>query len=249
MLTVENISKTYGAHTALQPTSLAIRPRATTVLIGPSGCGKSTLLRLMMGLISADSGTIRLGDRELTAANVEELRHAVGYVIQDGGLFPHLTAENNVTLLARYLKRPPAEITRRMKELADLTQLTPALLARFPGELSGGQRQRIGLMRALMLDPDLLLLDEPLGALDPITRYELQGELKAIFDRLSKTVVMVTHDMGEAAYFGQEIVLMRDGRIVQRGTLDDLLKRPAEPYVAEFIRAQRSPLETLGAPV
>jgi osmoprotectant transport system ATP-binding protein len=242
MIAVENVSKTYGAQTALAPTSLTFAQGKTTVLIGPSGCGKSTLLRLMVGLLTPSTGRVLLNDQELTPANAEQLRHEIGYVIQDGGLFPHLTGERNVTLLARFLGRPAPGIAARVAELAQLVQLPPESLSRYPANLSGGQRQRLGLMRALMLDPPLLLLDEPLGALDPITRRELQEQLKAIFARLEKTVILVTHDMGEAAYFGDSIVLMRSGQVVQQGTLDDLLQRPAERYVSDFIRAQRSPL-------
>lgn len=245
MITVEDISKSYGKHQALARTHLTFARGATTVLIGPSGCGKSTLLRIILGLIVPDTGRVLYDEVELTAANAISLRHRVGYVIQDGGLFPHLTAEANVTLLARTLRRPIGDVAERVNELAQLVQIPASLLSRYPLELSGGQRQRIGLMRALMLDPAVLLLDEPLGALDPITRNSLQSELKDIFTRLGKTVVMVTHDMGEAAYFGNEIVLIRAGRIVQRGKLADLLDRPAEPYVGEFIRAQRSPLDTM----
>ena len=157
------------------------------------------------------------------------------------------SVESNVALAARFLKRPESEIRKRLDELCDLVALSPVLLKRYPRELSGGQRQRVALMRALMLDPGLLLLDEPLGALDPVTRHALQKDLKNIFARLGKTVIMVTHDMGEAAHFAGELILMRDGKIIQRGTLDDLLKRPVDPYVAEFISAQRSPLERLGS--
>jgi osmoprotectant transport system ATP-binding protein len=242
MITVEDISKKYGNQTALARTTLSLTPGSTTVLIGPSGCGKSTLLRILLGLITPDTGRVLYRDTPMTPSTAEALRHKVGYVIQDGGLFPHLTAERNVTLLARHLGKPDGNVATRVSELADLVQLPGTLLARYPGELSGGQRQRVGLMRALMLDPEVLLLDEPLGALDPITRSGLQTELKSIFERLQKTVVLVTHDMGEAAYFGSEIVMMRAGRIVQRGSLNDLLTTPAEPYVTDFIRAQRSPL-------
>ena len=242
MIAAQNVSKTYAGQTALAPTTLTLPPGKTTVLIGPSGCGKSTLLRLLVGLISPDSGEVIINDAPLTPRNVEERRHEMGYVIQDGGLFPHLTAAQNVALLARFLGRGESDVQNRMTELAELVQLPQASLSRYPANLSGGQRQRVGLMRALMLDPPLLLLDEPLGALDPITRSDLQQQLKEIFARLGKTVVLVTHDMGEAAYFGDTIVLMREGSIVQAGTLDDLLHRPTEPYVTDFIRAQRSPL-------
>jgi osmoprotectant transport system ATP-binding protein len=242
MLSVQDVSKAYGGQTALAPTTLTLTSGKTTALIGPSGCGKSTLLRLMIGLITPDTGRVMIGDIPLTPKNAEAQRHAIGYVIQDGGLFPHLTAAQNVSLLARYLGKPSGEIQPRMSELAQMVQLPEESLSRYPSGLSGGQRQRVGLMRALMLDPPLLLLDEPLGALDPITRSELQTQLKDIFATLNKTVVLVTHDMGEAAYFGDTIILMRAGKIVQSGTLDDLLHRPAERYVTDFIRAQRSPL-------
>lgn len=242
LITLENVSKSYGLHTVLAPVTLGFERGKTTVLIGPSGCGKSTLLRMIVGLIRPDTGRLLFDGEELRVDNIEQLRHRIGYVIQEGGLFPHLTAERNVALLARYLERSEDWIGRRMKTLADLVRIPFELLQRFPRDLSGGQRQRIGIMRALMLDPQVLLLDEPLGALDPITRYELQDELKHIFGTLGKTVVLVTHDMNEAAHFGDTIVMMRDGRIVQRGTLADLLHHPAEDYVRDFIRAQRATL-------
>ncbi len=240
MLTLDNVSKSFGAKQALAPTSLAPQADKTTVLIGPSGCGTSTLLRLMIGLITPDTGTVKFDGAPLTTDNIDAIRHRIGYVIQDGGLFPHLNALGNVTLLARYLRKPSDWIEQRIAELATLVRISQDTLARFPSGLSGGERQRVALMRALMLDPKLLLLDEPLAALDPIIRRGLQTELKEIFARLRKTVVLVTHDLHEAAWFADEIVLMRDGRIVQRGTLDDLLSRPAEPFVSEFVHAQRA---------
>ena len=247
MISLENVAKTLSPRFALAPLSLDFENGSTSVLIGPSGCGKSTLLRLIAGLIAPDSGSVKFGEEVLQTENAQALRLRMGYVIQEGGLFPHLSVEANVALAARFLKRPGAEIRKRLDELCDLVALSSPLLARYPRELSGGQRQRVALMRALMLDPVLLLLDEPLGALDPITRRALQGDLKNIFAQLGKTVIMITHDMGEAAHFAGELILMRDGKIVQRGTLDDLLKRPADPYVTEFISAQRSPLERLGS--
>jgi osmoprotectant transport system ATP-binding protein len=240
MIALENVSKAYGKQLALAPTSLQFTRGSITALIGPSGCGKSTLLRLMLGLIQPDNGRVVFNGEPMTADNVERVRHAIGYVIQDGGLFPHLTARENVVLLARYLQRDLSWIKERVNNLAELVRLPQAMLARHPRELSGGQRQRVGLMRALMLDPEMLLLDEPLGALDPIVRSELQTELKGIFTHLDKTVILVTHDMNEAAYLATDIVLLREGRIVQRGTLDELLHHPAEPYVKQFIQAQRS---------
>ncbi|MGH8727533.1 MAG: ATP-binding cassette domain-containing protein [Burkholderiales bacterium] len=240
MISVENVSKAFDTQAALLPTTLRFKSGTTTVLIGPSGCGKSTLLRLIAGLLSPDGGRLAIDGVDLTVERVDETRHAIGYVIQDGGLFPHLTALGNVTLLARYLKRPANWIAERIEYLSALVNIPREALARYPQQLSGGQRQRISLMRALMLDPPLMLLDEPLGALDPIVRAELQTELRTIFDDLGKTVVFVTHDMNEAAYFADDIVLMRDGEVVQHGTLDDLLKHPADPFVLEFIHAQRS---------
>ncbi len=247
MIRLEHVTKTLSPRFTLAPLSLEFENGTTSVLLGPSGCGKSTVLRLLAGLVVPDSGRVTFGGELMQHHNVRDLRLRMGYVIQEGGLFPHLSAGANVALVARSLNRPEAGIRTRLDELCELVALPPSLLSRHPGELSGGQRQRVALMRALMLDPALLLLDEPLGALDPVTRRALQQELKIIFSRLRKTVVMVTHDIGEAAHFAGEMVLMRAGRIVQRGTLDDLLKRPADAYVAEFISAQRSPLAQLGS--
>lgn len=245
MASVDNVSKHYGSVQALAPTTLDFPKGRTTALIGPSGCGKSTMLRILVRLVVPDTGSVTIDGTTVDADNIEAVRRKIGYVIQDGGLFPHLTAYHNVALLARFLKMDEQNVQSRVDELAELVQLKRELLQRYPPALSGGQRQRVGLMRALMLDPALLLLDEPLGALDPITRYELQEQLKEIFTRLEKTVVLVTHDMGEAAYFADQIVLMRDGRVVQRGAYADLAHRPADEYVTNFIRAQRSPLPTL----
>lgn len=242
MLDVENVSKAYGSTVVLQPTSFTVNAGQTLALIGPSGCGKSTLLRLLIGLIPTDSGTIKFRNMCMTLENVLTLRHAMGYVLQDGGLFPHLSIRDNVTLLARFLKSmEPAALRTRVEELAELTKLPREALERFPNQVSGGQRQRVAIMRALMLDPPLLLLDEPMGALDPIVRFDLQEDLKQIFRELKKTVILVTHDMGEAAFFGEDVMLMAGGRIVQRGTLPDFFERPAEPFVTRFITAQRIP--------
>jgi osmoprotectant transport system ATP-binding protein len=247
MLVLSQVSKRYGDTLALAPTDLQVPAGETLVLIGPSGCGKSTLLRLIAGLIQPDSGTISLEGMALTPANILQTRQRMGYVIQEGGLFPHLTVRDNVTVMARYLRRDTGWIDSRLAELAELVRLPQELMTRYPNELSGGQRQRISLMRALMLDPELLLLDEPLGALDPMIRYELQQELKSIFGQLGKTVIMVTHDIAEAAFFGQTLVLMRDGHIVQTGPFTELAQTPAEPFVEQFITAQREPMEQLAA--
>ncbi|HXG12545.1 MAG TPA: ATP-binding cassette domain-containing protein [Gemmataceae bacterium] len=238
MLELKGASKSYGGVRALEPTDLTVPTGRTTVLIGPSGCGKSTLLRLMIGLVRPDTGVVRFAGVEVAPANARELRRRMGYVVQDGGLFPHLTARGNVTLMARYLGWDRPRIERRLAELAELTRFPLDGLDRYPVQLSGGQRQRVSLMRALMLDPDVLLLDEPLGALDPMIRSELQTDLRQIFRTLGKTVVLVTHDLGEAGFFGDLIVLLRDGRIIQQGTLADLMKTPADPFVTRFVNAQ-----------
>jgi osmoprotectant transport system ATP-binding protein len=243
MIELKNISKSYGGHTILAQMDLAIAPGRTTVLIGPSGCGKSTLLRLMIGLARPDTGTVLIEGQVLNDDNVLTVRRGLGYVIQDGGLFPHLTARDNVSLMARYLGWDRERIDKRLAELTELTQFPTNGLDRYPGQLSGGQRQRVSLMRALILDPKVILLDEPLGALDPMVRAELQADLRKIFRSLEKTVVMVTHDMAEAGWFGHEILLLRDGQIIQRGTLSALINAPADPFVTRFVGAQRQLLE------
>ena len=245
MLALAGVSKSYGRQTVLHPTDLTIAADRTTVLLGPSGSGKSTVLRLLVGLIWPDTGQVLFQSATLTRSNLRGVRRRMGYVIQEGGLFPHLTAGGNVTLLARHLGWSAQAIRDRLVQLADLVRLPPDALDRYPAELSGGQRQRVSLMRALMLDPDVLLLDEPLGSLDPMIRRDLQHDLKRIFRELGKTVVLVTHDMGEAGYFGDVLVLLREGQIVQRGTLEDLVRRPADRFVEQFINAQRSPVEAM----
>jgi len=244
MLELSRVSKYYADVAALVDFDLSVEAGRTTVLIGPSGCGKSTVLRLIIGLQLPDSGTIRFAGKQVDAAGLPKARQRMGYVIQDGGLFPHLSARGNVSLMARYLGWSDKRIDERIAELADLTHLPRDALDRFPLQLSGGQQQRVSLMRALMLDPEVLLLDEPLGALDPMIRFNLQTDLRAIFSDLGKTVLMVTHDMGEAAFFADAIVLLRDGRIVQQGTLEQMIRDPADEFVGRFIQAQRSPLDS-----
>ena len=240
MITFRAVAKRFGdGPPALIDINLEIAGGQTTALIGPSGCGKSTLLRLIIGLLEPTSGEVEVAGRTVTRADVLELRRRVGYVIQDGGLFPHLTARENITLMARHFRSPTAEIDARLTELCDLTRFAKQNLDRYPVELSGGQKQRVSLMRALMLKPELLLLDEPLGALDPLVRARLQNELKEIFAQLAQTIILVTHDMAEAAFLGDTLVLLNEGRVVQQGRLDDLRTRPASDFVSEFINAQR----------
>ncbi|MDQ6808923.1 MAG: ATP-binding cassette domain-containing protein [Verrucomicrobiota bacterium] len=234
------VSKRYGERVALRPLDLEFARGATTALIGPSGCGKSTLLRIIIGLIEADTGAVIVDDEEVSAENTQALRRRSGYVIQDGGLFPHLTARDNVLLMANHLGRPADEMKTRLDELCALTRFPVDGLRRYPGELSGGQRQRVSLMRALALSPELLLLDEPLGALDPLVRAALQQDLKAIFTKLKQTAILVTHDLAEAAFLADTIVLMNEGAVAQRGTLAELRDQPRSDFVTEFTNAQRS---------
>ena len=237
---LRGVVKRYGGVEALKATTLTVGP-GVSVLLGPTGSGKSTLLRLLTGLARPSAGEVLLWGQPLTPRTIGPLRRRIGYVIQEGGLFPHLTAAANVTLAARYFGRETGWIGRRLDELIELTHFPRDGMARFPAQLSGGQRQRVGLMRALMLGPELLLLDEPLGALDPMIRAELRADLREIFRRLGQTVVLVTHDLVEAEFFADRVVLLRDGAVVQQGPLEDLLDRPAEEFVARFVRAQRRP--------
>ena len=233
------VEKRFGDAVALHPTTLSIPPGATTALVGPSGSGKSTILRLIVGLIAPTRGEVRFDGVSAATEDVLARRRRIGYVIQEGGLFPHLTARENVFLLGRHLGKSPRRLDERLSELCALTRFSPTLVDRYPGELSGGQRQRVGLMRALLLEPDVLLMDEPMGALDPLVRAELQDEFRAIFAELAPTAVLVTHDLAEAAYLAPRLVLLNEGRVVQEGTLEDLRTSPGDPFVVRFFQAQR----------
>jgi osmoprotectant transport system ATP-binding protein len=241
MLQLLGVTKSYGGAPAVRQIDLTVPAGRTTVLIGPSGCGKSTLVRLMAGLIQPDAGTVLFDGAPLTPDNAPAARRRIGFVVQDGGLFPHLTARGNVTLLARHLGWDTERIGKRLDELAELTRFPRDRLSHYPVQLSGGQRQRVSLMRALMLDPGLLLLDEPLGALDPLIRSDLQADLKHVFHALHKTVVLVTHDLGEAGFLGDNLVLLQEGRIVQQDAFVKLIRQPADAFVTRFINAQRPP--------
>jgi len=233
------VMKSYGRAFVVGPIDFSVPPGTTTALIGPSGAGKSTLLRMLNGLILPDSGTVRFRGRPLVAGELQEIRRQIGYVVQGGALFPHLDVRDNVSLVARWLQWHPTKIAARIEELAAIARLPRDALRRLPRQLSGGQAQRVSLMRALMLDPDVLLLDEPLGALDPMTRFDLQEDLRDAFARLKKTVVMVTHDLAEAAFLAAQAVLLRDGRIAQQAPVEELARAPADEFVARFVRAHR----------
>ena len=240
MLRLEGVTKSYAGRRIIDELDLDVASGETVALIGPSGCGKSTALRLLLGLAVPEAGGVQFDGVTVSRDTISDVRRRVGYVIQEGGLFPHMTARDNITLKAKTLGWDSGRLDGRLGELRELTNFPVDGLDRYPVELSGGQRQRVALMRGLMLDPDVLLLDEPLGALDPMIRFSLQEDLRTIFRTLKKTVVLVTHDLSEAVFFGDRIVLMRDGKVVQHGTLDALARSPADPFVTEFINAQRA---------
>lgn len=238
MIAFHTAGKSFGNAVALRPTDLKIQRNKTTALIGLSGSGKSTILRLISGLIEPTTGWIEINGKKLNRGALLEIRRRMGYVIQSGDLFPHLTARRNILLVAQELRLGMDEINARLEELCVLTRFPSELLDRYPVELSGGEQRRASLTRALMLKPDILLLDEPLGALDPMVRAALLTDLKALFERTQTTVVVVTHDLVEAARLGDWIVLLRGGKIVQQGPFAELNQRPSEPFVSEFFRAQ-----------
>ena len=241
MIALHDVTKAFGARVAVDHVSLAVEPGTIRILLGSSGSGKSTILRLVLGLLAPDAGEVRVDGVALSGDTRRDALRRMGYVVQEGALYPHMTAAENATLPARADGWTPARMAERLTWLAELVGLERSLLDHYPAELSGGQRQRAGLMRALMLDPPVLLLDEPLGALDPISRTELQAHLVRVFRELRKTVLLVTHDIREAFVFGSTITLLNQGRVVQEGTFADLARRPADPYVAEFLRAQAPP--------
>ena len=238
MIALREVSKRFGDRVALDSVSIDVQSGTVHVLLGSSGSGKSTVLRVILGLVKPDRGDVTVDGIAVTDSTRAELVRRMGYVVQDGGLYPHLTAFGNVALPAEVHGWSPARIRARAAELGAMVGLDQESLRLHPRQLSGGQRQRVGLMRALVLDPPLLLLDEPLGALDPIVRAELQGQLGRLFAALGKTVVLVTHDIREAALLGSAITLMTEGRVVQQGAFADLVERPATPFVTQFMTAQ-----------
>jgi osmoprotectant transport system ATP-binding protein len=239
VIVLSHVQKSFGGKEALARTDLTIEGERCLALVGPSGSGKSTILRLVLGLVPPDAGTITIGGDVLDSRTAPAVRLRMGYVIQDGGLFPHLNAEDNAVIVARQNGWTAARAKSRLDALIDLVGLSPEHLRRYPVELSGGERQRVGLMRALMLDPPILLFDEPLAALDPLIRVRLQEDLRRIFRELKKTVLFVTHDLTEAAYVADEIALLHDGKIIQKGALAELMQHPKDAFVTAFFQAQR----------
>jgi len=238
MLEFRGVSKSFAGTTVVQAFDLELAAGEVVVLLGPSGCGKTTILRMAAGLETPTAGTITVDGVPLHRETLAAARRKLGYVIQEGGLFPHLTARENVTLMARHHGRPRDEIESRLAELLAMTQFPREALARYPTELSGGQRQRLSLMRALFPRPRILLLDEPLGALDPLIRAGLQRDLKSLFAAVGTTVLLVTHDLVEASRLADRVCVLHAGRLVQQGPFGELLDAPADDFVREFVGSQ-----------
>ncbi|MEC2178140.1 choline ABC transporter ATP-binding protein OpuBA [Bacillus subtilis] len=240
MLTLENVSKTYkGGKKAVNNVNLKIAKSEFICFIGPSGCGKTTTMKMINRLIEPSAGKIFIDGENIMDQDPVELRRKIGYVIQQIGLFPHMTIQQNISLVPKLLKWPEQQRKERARELLKLVDMGPEYVDRYPHELSGGQQQRIGVLRALAAEPPLILMDEPFGALDPITRDSLQEEFKKLQKTLHKTIVFVTHDMDEAIKLADRIVILKAGEIVQVGTPDDILRNPADEFVEEFIGKER----------
>lgn len=243
MIELAGVTKSYEGVTVIDDFTATFDREKTFFLLGASGCGKSTLIRLIIGLTNADAGKILIDGKRIQELGLLEVSSKFGYVIQDAGLFPHLTARDNVLMPTRVHGWSKERQRARLTELGELVQIGNELLDKYPTQLSGGQKQRIGLMRALVLDPPYLLMDEPLSALDPIIRSDLQVELKGIFQRLKKTVIFVSHDLHEAGFLADSIYLINDGMIVQEGTLKDMESNPADDYVTRFVNSQLYPTD------
>ena len=235
MIEIDSVEKSYAGKRVLGPLSLTIPDAALCVLVGPSGCGKSTTLKMINALIVPDAGSIRVNGKPVESRAPEELRRGIGYVIQSGGLFPHWRVRDNIATVPRLLRWDEARIAKRVDELADLVAIDRGLLDRYPHQLSGGQQQRVGVARALAADPSIILMDEPFGALDPVTRIGLRQELARLHRDTGKTIVLVTHDMDEALALGTTIVVMRKGEIAQSGTPAEILAAPRSDFVRDFV--------------
>lgn len=234
---LQSVTKRYQNRAVVDELTLTIPTGETLVLLGTSGCGKTTTLKMMNRLIDADGGAVVVNGVDVRQQEPHELRRHMGYVIQDAGLFPHYTVAQNIAVVPRLLGWTAAQISARTHELLNLLRLPETVLDRLPEALSGGQRQRIGLARALAADPPIILMDEPFGALDPITRDDIRREFKELDVFKRKTIVLVTHDVREAFALGDRIVLMDAGRIVQMGAANDFRQNPATPFVERFLEA------------
>ncbi|MGN0658525.1 MAG: ABC transporter ATP-binding protein [Emergencia sp.] len=240
MIQLSHVTKEFKGNTVLSDISMEIGDGQLTVLIGPSGCGKTTTLKMINRLIPATSGDISINGKNIRDIDPVELRRNMGYVIQQGGLFPHMTVRQNIEIIEQMEKKDPQQIVENTARLMKMVDLDPEeYLDRYPSELSGGQRQRIGVIRALANDPDIVLLDEPFSALDPVTRSSLQEELIELQEKVGKTMVFVTHDMDEAIRIADRICIMRGGHILQFDTPEMILRKPADDFVANFVGTGR----------
>lgn len=240
MIEFDAVTKTYpgGAQPAVANFSHRVNPGTTTVFVGPSGCGKTTLLRMVNRMVSPDSGVIRVRGEDIAHGDPVRLRRSIGYIMQHSGLLPHRTVIDNVAIVAQLNDTTRREAREKAADMLRLVGLDPALGSRYPVELSGGQAQRVGVARGLVADPDILLMDEPFGAVDPVVRRGLQEEVLALKEQMGKTILMVTHDIDEAFLLGDEIVLLGEqGRIEQVGPAEEFLTSPASDNVREFTGA------------
>ena len=235
MIELDHVSKRYGARDSVSDVSFTVEKGAFCAMVGPSGSGKSTTLRMINRLIEPSAGSIRINGEDVMTLPVEALRRRIGYAIQSVGLFPHWSIADNIATVPRLLKWPEERVRQRVDELLSMLQLDAATRTKFPHQLSGGQQQRIGVARALAADPEVLLMDEPFGALDPITREALRAELSRIHQSTGKTIIFVTHDIDEALQLADTIAVLRDGKLVQFGPPIDLLTRPADDFVRDFM--------------
>lgn len=239
MIQFINVSKAYKEHNVIENINLEINKGELVVLIGPSGCCKTTILKMINRLIEPSDGQIKINGTDIEAQNPIELRRNIGYVIQQTGLFIHMTVRENIEIIPRLAKMPVSEIVDRTVKLMETVGLPEEFLDRYPNHLSGGQQQRVGVARAFAMNPDIILMDEPFSALDPLTRSQLQDELVSLQSKLHKTIVFVTHDMDEAVKIADRICILQGGRILQYDTPENILKNPAHGFVSEFVGSKR----------
>jgi len=237
-IVLDKVTRHYGGFTAVDNVDLAIEDDTTTAIVGPSGGGKSTLLQLVNGLVRPDEGRVSVFGTPIDYDRLSELRLQIGYAVQGTGLFPHMRVWDNISLLARLNHWEPERIRERARRLMDLVGLAESMKTRFPYQLSGGEQQRVGLCRAMMLNPPVFLLDEPFGALDPITRDEIHGEFLNIQKTEPRTILLVTHDLREAMRLAQHLVIVNHGKVVQDAAREDILKNPADDFVRSLVHSQ-----------
>lgn len=243
MITVESVSKSFKNRPAVDDISFAVHEKEILVLLGTSGCGKTTTLKMINRLIESDSGRILIDGKNIKDHNVEQLRMGIGYVMQNSGLFPHYTVAENIAVVPKLQKWNSKQIKDRTEELIQKLHLSGDVLKRFPHELSGGQQQRVGIARALIANTPVLLMDEPFGALDNMTKSEIHNEFKTLDELKNKTIILVTHDVSEAFELGHRICLMDKGKIIQIGTPKEMIYRPANDFVKNFFANNRLTLE------